>query len=97
METGHGGVGAGEPLTPRGNKRSAITESEELAYVAPKAEEMLARGGADKGPNKSDHEAIARNLLEALGHFGVEARAYARSSRSEVTFDIFVPGASRSS
>ncbi|HET8975241.1 MAG TPA: DNA translocase FtsK [Solirubrobacterales bacterium] len=64
----------GEPLTPRGNKRSAITESEELAYVAPKAEELLARGGADKGPNKRDHEAIARNLLEALGHFGVEAK-----------------------
>jgi DNA segregation ATPase FtsK/SpoIIIE, S-DNA-T family len=64
----------GEPLTPRGKKRSAITESEELAYVEPRAEEMLARGGADKGPNKSDHEAIARTLLEALGHFGVEAK-----------------------
>ena len=63
-----------EPLTPRGNKRSAVTESEELAYVAPRAEELLARGGADKGPNKGDHQAIARSLLEALGHFGVEAK-----------------------
>ncbi|MGZ5312077.1 MAG: DNA translocase FtsK [Solirubrobacterales bacterium] len=64
----------GEPLTPRGNKRSAITESEELAYVAPKAEDLLARGGADKGPNKGDHEAIARSLLDGLGNFGVEAK-----------------------
>jgi S-DNA-T family DNA segregation ATPase FtsK/SpoIIIE len=64
----------GEALTPRGNKRSSVTESEELAYVAPKAEQLLARGGADRGPAKGDHEAVARNLLEALGHFGVEAK-----------------------
>ena len=35
---------------------------------------MLERGKADKGPDRGDHEAIARNLLEALGHFGVEAK-----------------------
>ncbi len=35
---------------------------------------MLERGAPDKGPDKKDHEATARTLLEALGHFGVEAR-----------------------
>ena len=35
---------------------------------------MLERGAPDKGPDKQDHEAIARNLLETLGHFGVEAK-----------------------
>ncbi|MDP9189934.1 MAG: DNA translocase FtsK [Actinomycetota bacterium] len=64
----------GKPLTPMGNVRSSITESEELAYVAPSPEKLLERGKADKGPDRSDHEAVARNLLEALGHFGVEAK-----------------------
>ncbi len=64
----------GAPLTPMGNKRSSITESEELAYVVPVPEKMLERGKADKGPDRSDHEKVARNLLEALGHFGVEAK-----------------------
>ncbi|CAN5543930.1 hypothetical protein BH20ACT15_BH20ACT15_09370 [soil metagenome] len=64
----------GEALTPMGNKRSNVTESEELAYVEPTPEKMLERGGADKGPDKSDHEGIARNLLEALGHFGIDAK-----------------------
>ena len=64
----------GEALTPMGNKRSNITESEELAYVEPTAEKMLERGANDKGPDRADHETIARNLLEALGHFGVEAK-----------------------
>ena len=35
---------------------------------------MLEKGANDKGPDRADHEAIARNLLEALGHFGVEAK-----------------------
>jgi S-DNA-T family DNA segregation ATPase FtsK/SpoIIIE len=35
---------------------------------------VLERGAPDKGPDKKDHEAVARTLLEALGHFGVEAR-----------------------
>nr|MBA2545486.1 DNA translocase FtsK [Solirubrobacterales bacterium] len=64
----------GEALTPMGNKRSNITESEELAYVEPVAAKMLERGANDKGPDRSDHEKVARNLLEALGHFGVEAK-----------------------
>ncbi|HEX5820131.1 MAG TPA: DNA translocase FtsK 4TM domain-containing protein, partial [Solirubrobacterales bacterium] len=61
-------------LTPMGQKRGGVTESEEIDYVTPDAEAVLERGAPDKGPDKQDHEAIARNLLEALGHFGVEAK-----------------------
>ena len=61
-------------LTPMGEKRGGVTESEEIDYVTPDAEAVLERGAPDKGPDKQDHEAIARNLLEALGHFGVEAK-----------------------
>ncbi|HEX2359002.1 MAG TPA: DNA translocase FtsK [Solirubrobacterales bacterium] len=63
----------GPALTPMGEKRG-ITESEEIDYVTPDPERMLERGLADRGPEKSDHEAVARTLLETLGHFGVEAQ-----------------------
>jgi S-DNA-T family DNA segregation ATPase FtsK/SpoIIIE len=62
------------PLTPMGEKRGGVTESEEIDYEPPNAEAVLERGAPDKGPDKKDHEAIAHTLLEALGHFGVEAR-----------------------
>ncbi len=61
-------------LTPMGEKRGGVTESEEIDYTPPVAEQVLERGAPDKGPDKQDHEAIARNLLETLGHFGVEAK-----------------------
>jgi S-DNA-T family DNA segregation ATPase FtsK/SpoIIIE len=61
-------------LTPMGEKRGGVTESEEIDYELPHADGVLEHGAPDKGPDKKDHEAIARSLLEALGHFGVEAR-----------------------
>jgi S-DNA-T family DNA segregation ATPase FtsK/SpoIIIE len=61
-------------LTPMGEKRGGVTESEEIDYEPPVADEVLERGVPDKGPDKRDHEEVARNLLETLGHFGVEAK-----------------------
>ncbi|HEY3192275.1 MAG TPA: DNA translocase FtsK 4TM domain-containing protein, partial [Solirubrobacterales bacterium] len=61
-------------LTPMGEKRGGVTESEEIDYETPNAEQVLERGKPDKGPDTRDHEEVARTLLEALGHFGVEAR-----------------------
>jgi DNA segregation ATPase FtsK/SpoIIIE, S-DNA-T family len=61
-------------LTPMGEKRGGVTESEEIDYRQPDPEQVLEHGAPDKGPDKKDHEAIARTLLETLGHFGVEAR-----------------------
>jgi S-DNA-T family DNA segregation ATPase FtsK/SpoIIIE len=61
-------------LTPMGQKRGGVTESEEIDFELPAAEQVLERGAPDRGPDKRDHEEIARALLETLGHFGVEAR-----------------------
>ncbi|MGA8218062.1 MAG: DNA translocase FtsK [Solirubrobacterales bacterium] len=61
-------------LTPMGEKRGGVTESDEIDYTPPVAERVLEHGAPDRGPDKQDHEAIARNLLETLGHFGVEAK-----------------------
>ncbi|MGE5746636.1 MAG: DNA translocase FtsK [Solirubrobacterales bacterium] len=76
VEGGEGGTeeGPAVDLTPMGEKRGGVTESEELDYEPPVAEQVLERGAPDKGPDKRDHEETARTLLETLGHFGVEAR-----------------------
>jgi DNA segregation ATPase FtsK/SpoIIIE, S-DNA-T family len=59
-------------LTPMGQARG-VTTSDEIAYRPPPAK-VLEKGKADKGPDPRDHEAISRKLVEALGHFGVEAK-----------------------
>jgi len=59
-------------LTPQGNKRG-VTVSEGIDYRPPAAK-ALERGKADAGVDPRDHEALGRKLVEALGHFGVEAK-----------------------
>ncbi len=60
-------------LTPQGNKRG-VTESEQIAYRPPPAKALEKGKGADRGPDPRDHDAVGRKLVEALGHFGVEAK-----------------------
>jgi S-DNA-T family DNA segregation ATPase FtsK/SpoIIIE len=59
--------------TPMGNRRSGVTESEEIEYRLP-APTLLNRGKGDPGPDTRDRETVAKALLEALRHFGVEAK-----------------------
>ncbi len=61
------------PRTPMGARRDGFTASEEIPYRLPRAS-LLQRGRTDPGPDTRDREATAKALLEALRHFGVEAR-----------------------
>jgi S-DNA-T family DNA segregation ATPase FtsK/SpoIIIE len=64
----------GERLTPMGARRNGgITASDEVDYRLP-APTLLERGKGDPGPDTRDREAVSKALLEALRHFGVEAR-----------------------
>jgi S-DNA-T family DNA segregation ATPase FtsK/SpoIIIE len=62
-------------VTPMGSKRTVggVTESEEVDYEAPPVK-ALERSKGDQGPDTRDREATSTALLEALRHFGVEAR-----------------------
>src|SRR5204862_5334773 len=51
----------------------AVTQSDELAYRMPPSK-LLERGKGDPGPDMRDREAVSRALLEALRHFGVDAK-----------------------
>jgi DNA segregation ATPase FtsK/SpoIIIE, S-DNA-T family len=64
---------SGRDLTPMGNRRSRVTESDEIDYRLPPAT-VLNRGKGDPGPDMRDRETVAKALLEALLHFGVEAK-----------------------
>jgi S-DNA-T family DNA segregation ATPase FtsK/SpoIIIE len=66
-------VAANDEVTPMGNRRSAVTESDEIDYALPAAK-LLQRGKGDPGPDVRDREAVAKALLDALRHFGVEAK-----------------------
>jgi DNA segregation ATPase FtsK/SpoIIIE, S-DNA-T family len=73
-----------DELTPQGNRRSAVTESDDLDYTPPPAS-LLTRS---KGAAKVDTTAQARigaQLVEALGHFGVEAQVVGTVAGPHVT------------
>jgi DNA segregation ATPase FtsK/SpoIIIE, S-DNA-T family len=60
-------------VTPMGNRRSGVTESDEIDYRLPEPK-LLERGKGETGPDTRDREATAGALLEALHNFGIEAR-----------------------
>ncbi len=74
-----------EELTPQGNRRSAVTEADDLEYKAPPAALLKRSNG---GATKVDTSAQARTgaqLVEALGHFGVEAKVVGTVTGPHVT------------
>jgi DNA segregation ATPase FtsK/SpoIIIE, S-DNA-T family len=71
-------------LTPRGNRRSAITESEEIAYRLP-ATSLLRQSNGGQAPDASNQDQVAKLLVESLGHFGIEAQIVGRVTGPRVT------------
>jgi DNA segregation ATPase FtsK/SpoIIIE, S-DNA-T family len=60
-------------LTPMGNKRSPVTESDDIDYRLPKLSFLKRSNGAQKLDTKGI-ERVGAQLVEALSHFHVEAR-----------------------
>ena len=74
----------GAALTPQGLKRSSITESEEISYSLPDPS-ILRRSPGGTGPDTSNQDAVAKHLVETLGHFGIEAQLVGRVAGPRVT------------
>ena len=62
-----------EELTPMGNRRSPVTESDDIDYRLPKLGFLKRTTGAQKIDTKGI-ERTGGQLVEALSHFNVEAR-----------------------
>jgi S-DNA-T family DNA segregation ATPase FtsK/SpoIIIE len=60
-------------LTPMGNRRSPVTESDDIEYQLPKLSFLKRSNGAQKLDTKGI-ERVGAQLVEALSHFNVEAR-----------------------
>jgi DNA segregation ATPase FtsK/SpoIIIE, S-DNA-T family len=71
-------------LTPMGNRRSSVTESDELDYRVPDPT-VLKRSNGNQSPDASNQEQVAKLLVETLGHFGIEARVVGRVTGPRVT------------
>jgi DNA segregation ATPase FtsK/SpoIIIE, S-DNA-T family len=71
-------------LTPMGNRRSAVTESDDLDYVVPKPSFLRRSNGAQKLDTKGI-ERVGAQLVEALSHFNVEGRVIGTVTGPHVT------------
>jgi DNA segregation ATPase FtsK/SpoIIIE, S-DNA-T family len=74
----------GPELTPMGNRRSPVTESDDIDYRMPKLSFLKRANGAQKLDTKGI-ERTGGQLVEALSHFNVEARLVGTVSGPHVT------------
>ena len=73
-----------ESLTPMGNRRSGVTEADELEYTLPKTAALKRSSGKQNVSTAAD-ERTGNQLVEAFGHFGVEAKVVGGVSGPHVT------------
>jgi S-DNA-T family DNA segregation ATPase FtsK/SpoIIIE len=82
------GVAAANPgdLTPQGRLREAVTDDPDFVWELPRAGQLLARSSAEQTrPDTAGQERIAATLVEALGHFGVQAKAIGTVAGPHIT------------
>jgi len=75
-----------EALTPMGKRRTngGVTEAEDIDYKLPNAT-FLKRSPAGRKTDTAATDKVAAQLVEALGHFGVEAKVVGSVSGPHVT------------
>ena len=82
------GVAHADPasLTPQGRLRDVVTEDPDFAWELPDASKLLTRStGEQARPDTAGQERIATSLVEALGHFGVEAKVIGKVAGPHIT------------
>ncbi|HTY95668.1 MAG TPA: DNA translocase FtsK [Solirubrobacteraceae bacterium] len=73
-------------LTPQGRYRDAVTDDPEFVWELPEAARLLTRSGAEANrPDTAGQERTARSLVEALGHFGVQAKVIGTVAGPHIT------------
>ena len=76
---------APEQLTPQGRFRASVTDDPGFPWKLPRRS-VLTRSSADQvRPDTAGQERVAAALLEALGHFGVEAKVIGTTTGPHIT------------
>ena len=74
-----------EDLTPQGKLRPHVTDAPDFVWTSP-APSLLARSSAEQSrPDTQGQAETARNLVEALSHFGVEAKVIGTVAGPHIT------------
>jgi S-DNA-T family DNA segregation ATPase FtsK/SpoIIIE len=82
------GVAATDPehLTPQGRLRDVVTDDPDFVWRIPEAAKVLSRSSAEQArPDTAGQERTAVSLVEALGHFGVQAKVIATVAGPHIT------------
>jgi S-DNA-T family DNA segregation ATPase FtsK/SpoIIIE len=80
-----GGVGS-DQLTPQGRLRGSVTDDPDFVWSVPNAAGLLTRSSAEQTrPDTAGQERIATHLVEALGHFGVQAKVIGTVAGPHIT------------
>jgi len=75
-----------EQLTPQGRYRPEVTDHPDFVWKRPQPTKVLARSTADEArPDTAGQEKTARALIEALSHFGIEAKVVATVAGPHIT------------
>jgi S-DNA-T family DNA segregation ATPase FtsK/SpoIIIE len=72
-------------LTPQGRYRPSVTEAPEFEWTLPDPGFLTRSSGDAARPDTAGQEKVAARLLEALGHFGVEARVIGMVAGPHIT------------
>ena len=74
-----------EQLTPQGRFRASVTDDPSFAWRLPKRT-LLTRSTAEQvRPDTAGQERVAAGLLEALGHFGIDAKVIGMTTGPHIT------------
>jgi DNA segregation ATPase FtsK/SpoIIIE, S-DNA-T family len=74
-----------EDLTPQGRYRASVTDDPEFQWRVPEPR-LLTRSSAEQArPDTAGQAETARNLVEALGHFCVEAKVIGTTAGPHIT------------
>jgi S-DNA-T family DNA segregation ATPase FtsK/SpoIIIE len=74
-----------EQLTPQGRYRAEVTDDPDFVWLVPSSRFLVRSTGEAAKPDTAGQEQVARSLLEALGHFGIEAKVVGRVSGPHIT------------
>jgi DNA segregation ATPase FtsK/SpoIIIE, S-DNA-T family len=75
-----------DDLTPQGRLRDAVTEDPEFVWEMPDASKLLTRStGEQSRPDTAGQAQTATALVEALGHFGVQAKVIGTVAGPHIT------------
>jgi DNA segregation ATPase FtsK/SpoIIIE, S-DNA-T family len=82
----HAGEVSPDQLTPQGRLRAAVTDDPNFVWQLPDAARLLTRSSAEQTrPDTAGQERTATNLVEALGHFGVQAKVIGTVAGPHIT------------